>query len=191
MSRSLLKALAVGAASLLALLGVAGARAWSAGTVAMEESNLALARGDLKHAITGARAAAEAAVPFSPYPDEGYARLASIARAAEQKGDPDLASFAWRAMRSAATATLPATAAQGRVAEANDGILRLAHAPLATSAATGLATRGADESVVRGELASDETPSPSLPLLSACAALAVAATLASAARALRNRVPVA
>ena len=159
------------------------AREWSAGAAAASESGAALARGDARMAIACARTAAEAAVPFSPYPEEGYARLESIARSAEQKGDLDVAGFAWRAMRSAATATRPASAATGRVAEADDGILSVARSSLAS----GVAMRGAGENVIRDELATDETPSPWGAFVLTFGAVALAAGLVALARGLRAR----
>ncbi len=183
MKRRLFAKVGAGIVLLAALLGTAEARAWSAGAAAVGESDAALVRGDARMAIAYARTAAEAAVPFSPYPREGYARLESIARNAEKKGDLDVAGFAWRAMRSAATATRPASAAIGRVAEADDGILSVARRSLAS----GVALRGADESVLRDELATDETPSPWAAFLVTFGALALAAGLAARARGIRAR----
>lgn len=175
--------MAVGLAFLATLLGVAEGREWSAGAAAIEESDVALAHGDVRLAIVRARRAAEAAVPFSPYPREGYARLRSIAQGAERRGDLNIAGFAWRATRSAAAATQPAPAARGRLAEANDGILRLARSSLATS----LTTRGANEAVIRDELAIDEAPSPWDSLIVALGALAIGAGLAAVPRITRFR----
>jgi hypothetical protein len=180
MSRRGLQRIALGLVSFALLLGVTAGREWSAGSTFVQESDAALASGDVRAAIVLARNAAEAAVPFSPYPGEGYERLASIARVAEQKGDLDTAGFAWRAVRSAAIATRPAEATGIRIAQADDGILRLAR--------SSLAAHGADESVIRGELAVDETPSPWLSLLVTFGALAFAATLTAIAR-IRMRDP--
>jgi hypothetical protein len=180
-----------GAAAALALfvglLGVAGAHEWSAGRSALAESDAAIDRGEVRRAITLARSAAEAVVPFSPYAEEGYTRLAAMARTAEQKGDLDLAAFAWRAMRSAGVATRPANAARERMAEADEGILRLARTSLSMSMSLSRAGRGADEAVIRDELSVDETPSPWVSLLVTGAALAFAAALCAVARLLRFR----
>jgi hypothetical protein len=183
MRRRLFTRVGFGLLGLVALLGVTEAREWSAGADAVKESDVALAEGDARGAIVHARTAAEAAVPFSPYPEAGYARLEEVARSAERKGDLELAGFAWRAVRSAAVATRPANAAKGRVAEADDGILRLAGSSLAPN----LAARGSHESVIRDELSIDETPSPFLSLLITFGALALAAGLAALARAVRSR----
>jgi hypothetical protein len=183
MRRRLFTLVGLGLLAWVALLGVTETREWSAGAVAMKESDGALAQGDMRGAIVHARAGAEAAVPFSPYPEEGYERLKEVARSAEQKGDVELAGFAWRAVRSAAVATRPASAARGRVAEADDGILRLARSSLAPN----LATHATHEGVIRDELSIDETPSPFLSLLVTFGALALAAALAALARAVRSR----
>jgi hypothetical protein len=184
MRQRLFRRAGLGLLALVALLGVTETREWSAGADALEESDVALAQGDARGAIVHARTAAEAAVPFSPYPQAGYERLEEVARSAEQKGDLELAGFAWRAVRSAAVATRPAGAARGRVAEANDGILRLARSSLASSS---LATRGTHESVIRDELSIEETPSPFFSLLVTFGALAFAAGFAALSRAVRSR----
>jgi hypothetical protein len=178
-----LKGVALGLLGLVGLLGMAERSEWSAGAVAMEESDVALARGDVRGAITHARRAAEAAVPFSPYPQEGYARLAAIARSSEQKGDRDVAGFAWRAVRSAAMATRPASVGRGHVAEAEDGIVRLARPSLTTPLAT-----GASEAVIRAQLAVDEVPSPGFCSLVFLGSLALAAGLAALGHKIRARV---
>jgi hypothetical protein len=182
-NRELLRRLAAFLVLLVALLGVAEGHEWSAGADAVEESDVALARGEVKEAIVQARRAAEAAVPFSPYPREGYERLESIARGAELHGDLELAAFAWRAVRSASAATRPAVAARGRGAEANEGILRVARSSLSSS----FATRGADEIVLQDELASDETPSLWGSFGLTLGAIALAAGLAALARRIRSR----
>jgi hypothetical protein len=112
------------------LLLLVGARSqWSLGERAMRDSDAFLARGQSRPSIVSARLAAEAAVPWSPYPAMGYARLEAVARAAEVEGKPEVASFAWRAMRSAAVATRPAAAGRGKISLANAGILRVARMP--------------------------------------------------------------
>lgn len=75
------------------------------GAQAIDECDAALVRGDRTMAIARARAAAEAVVPASPYPSRGYHRLESIAREAEARGDDEISSSAWAAMRAAALST--------------------------------------------------------------------------------------
>jgi hypothetical protein len=114
----------------VALLLLVGARSqWSLGEHAMRDSDAFLARGQARPSIVAARLAAEAAVPWSPYPAMGYARLEALARAAEVEGKPEDAAFAWRAMRSAAVATRPAAAGRDKIALADEGILRVARMP--------------------------------------------------------------
>jgi len=137
------------AACVTILLGVAAAEAWSSGARAMHESDALLALGKSRPAAVQARRAAESALPWSPYPALGYARLEAIAMAAEVEGRSEDAAFAWRAMRSAAMATRPASAGQGKVAIADEGILRVARSP-----ASGVASvASARESLLRSQLA--------------------------------------
>jgi hypothetical protein len=107
-------------------LTAAGVTEWSAGKQAIEASRTALALGKVHEATALARRAAEAAVPGSPYALEGFVELEIIARASEAQGRFDEAAFAWRAMRSAAEATRPARASNGRIEEAEAGMLRTA-----------------------------------------------------------------
>lgn len=185
MSGPLSKPLAVGLVSLAALLGVAEALEWAAGAAALRKSDIAVAHGEVKCAIVLARRAAEASVPFSPYPQEGYARLMSIARDAEQRGDLEIAGFAWRAVRSAAMATQPASAAHGRVQQADEGLLRLMHDPSFS------VTRSGEPSIVIDEFATNDTPSPWLPLWFDIGAFVLTGGLFIAVRGARARVPVA
>jgi hypothetical protein len=155
----------IGVVVLLALLlGGAARHEWLAGRTAMQESRAALALGKTHPATVAARRAAEAAVPGSPYAEQGYEELAILARAAEAEGRLADAAFAWRAMRSSAEATWPARAARGRVAEAEAGILRIAasSASLGRNGATPGAN-GAPEGVLRRELAKSDPPTLWLP----------------------------
>jgi hypothetical protein len=117
----------VGAVALLTALGaVATARELTIGSQAVADSDAAAKRGDLTTAIARARDAAEAAVPGSPYPREGYGRLEAIARAAEGRRDERRAIAAWGAMRAAATATsAPLIATEPWLALADAGVIRV------------------------------------------------------------------
>jgi hypothetical protein len=146
------------AACLSMLLGVAVHGQRSLGARAMRESDLALARGRWRDSAKAARLAAEAAVPGSPYPARGYARLSAIATISEAAGRTDDAAFAWRAMRSAARATWPAEGTRDEVALAEEGILRVARAPAAPSRPGGgtdpsAGVPSAPESILRAQLA--------------------------------------
>jgi hypothetical protein len=83
-----------------------------------------------------AKRAAEARAPGSPYPEMGYARLASIARSAEAQGDWRTAQAAWRGVRAAALATRAAGGANPHLAPANEALVRLATLPQAAAGRT-------------------------------------------------------
>ncbi len=138
------------AACVVLLLSVGAATEWSLGERSMRESDLAIARGQTRHAAVAARRAAEAVVPGSPYPARGYARLEAIAMAGEVERRPEDAAFAWRAMRSAAVATRQTDAARGKVLLADEGILRTARSSVADSPG---GVPSAPEGILRAELA--------------------------------------
>jgi hypothetical protein len=150
------------ALALAALFGSAELAAVRSGKVAMDESRAALALGRVRDATVLARRAAEAAVPGSPYAAEGFVMLGSIARAAEVSGRNEEAAFAFRAMRSAAVAVRPSRVADGRIEEAEAGMLRIAASPLASRSG---AVPAAPENILRSELAVSGPPSPWLPSL--------------------------
>jgi hypothetical protein len=185
------RALLVGLLLGLAPFAAAEVHEWFGGRDAMQESDRALSLGNVRDATVAARRAAEAAVFGSPYSARGYARLEVLAQAAETEGRVDDASFAWRAMRSAAVATRPAKDSQRRVDEAISGILSLA--PVTTvGSGPGLGlvlttpreSRGrvdppsAPRALLRRELASGEPPSPWLPSALGWGALALLVALA-------------
>jgi hypothetical protein len=134
-------------ACLSMLLGVAAESQWSLGAHAMRESDLALAQGRWRDSAKAARLAAQAAMPRSPYPARGYARLSAIATISEAAGRTDDAAFAWRAIRSAAKATWPAEGTRAEMALADEGILRVAR----SGGASGVPS--APESLLRAQLA--------------------------------------
>jgi hypothetical protein len=113
-------AVSVLAVGFIAQLGV-GVRAIHACDAAREQ-------GDVPAALAAARRAAEAIAPGSPYPEAGYARLTSIARAAESQADLSTALAAWRAVRAAGLATRT-LGLSPHVAEANEALLRLGTHP--------------------------------------------------------------
>jgi hypothetical protein len=87
------------------VLGVAASREASAGATEMAAADSDAARGDWPDAIAHARAAAEAFVPASPWPERGFRRLESIGRDATARGDEPTARLAFAAMRTAALET--------------------------------------------------------------------------------------
>jgi hypothetical protein len=99
------------AATVLALLAVASVLAAATlreGSIAERESaaaDAAAAKSDWSDAIAHARAAAEATVPGSPWPERGFRRLEATGHDAEARGDLDTALLAYGAMRTASLAT--------------------------------------------------------------------------------------
>ncbi|MEO6420862.1 MAG: hypothetical protein ABIP39_15725 [Polyangiaceae bacterium] len=154
----------LGLVSVLFVVLAGGAHARSVGARAMRESDEAFAKGDLPTAIVRAHAAAEAVVPTSPYPARGYARLDTIARDAESRGDDASAAAAWRAMRSAAMAT---RTSEPWLERANQGIsrvgARIARSPDDAARCVGSTDAICDSSAIEKRietaLAEDDTPS--------------------------------
>ncbi len=115
------------ALAVASVLSVGIARQVTTGARAMRASDEALNVGDARGAIDGARAAAEALLPGSPYPRRGMERLAQVGRDAEARGDDPLAASAWRAMRTAAEETRALGGGNGEwLAEATAALSRLA-----------------------------------------------------------------
>jgi len=83
----------------VAILASALLHVWFRGKHAMEASDQALSKGDPRSAVTSAKEAAQARVPFSPYPERGKQRLREIAQNAEERADFDTAVIAFRALR--------------------------------------------------------------------------------------------
>ena len=113
----------------LVLLGVAVTavvRLRALGEAAVLESDAALAAFDLPTAISRARDAAMATAPGSPYPEEGYARLLTIANDAEAHGSIDVATLAWRATWTAVRSTRSEARLASRQADAGNALVRLA-----------------------------------------------------------------
>jgi hypothetical protein len=118
---------ALAALALASVLSIGIVRQVTIGARAMQASDQAADAGDARGAIDGARSAAEALLPGSPYPRRGLERLAQIGRDAEARGDDAIAAAAWRAMRAAVTETRALGGANGAwLAEANAGIARVA-----------------------------------------------------------------
>jgi hypothetical protein len=154
------RGLAVGALVVLGVLATAAVHELRAGARAIAASDAASTHGDSRAAIDAAHDAAEAAMPGSPYPEQGYARLAAIARAAEMQRDDATATAAWRATRAAALATNSmgsSSLAAAHLAEANDAL-----AAIAWRTRTGAARTGDPDEYQRAivvPLAFDDRPS--------------------------------
>jgi hypothetical protein len=93
-------------------------RAVSAGEAALEDSEAAFDRGELRESLRQARLAASLVAPGAEHVDRAFTRLIVIARGAEAAGDLDLARLAWEAVRDAAIL------GQGGFAEASDRLTR-------------------------------------------------------------------
>jgi hypothetical protein len=83
----------------IAILVSAFVHVWLRGKHAMEASDQALSKGDPRTAITSAKEAAQARMPFSPFPERGKQRLREIAQSGEERADFDTAVIAFRALR--------------------------------------------------------------------------------------------
>lgn len=109
----------------LAVLASAFAHVFRRGKQAIEASDAAEARGDLRSAVESAKEAAQSRAPLSPYPDRGKERLRTVAAAAEARADWDTATLAWRALR-AACASSAVGRRQACADEADLGLERVA-----------------------------------------------------------------
>jgi hypothetical protein len=144
----------------VAVAAVVIAVAWGArvyeGRRALSDANAAIARGDFVEAVLAARSAAEARCPTCTAPDAGFAKLETIARDTELRGDEMTAFSAWRAARAAALST-------GRVDQrtrADVEIARLGHRlDIAATVAGARPTPAAGEDRMRAALAANDVPS--------------------------------
>jgi hypothetical protein len=87
------------------VVAVVALRQVSIGQREVAAADEAAARSDWPEAIAHARAAAEALVPGSPWPERGKLRLEAIGRDAEARGDDETSLLAYGALRTAALAT--------------------------------------------------------------------------------------
>lgn len=153
-----LVAAAVALVSLVAI-GIAWAGRVAEGRRALADADSALERGDATEAIFAARIAGEARCPGCTAPDEGFARLEKIARAAEARGDDTTAFAAWRATRAALLATAVTSTGGDRRLHADAEIARFAHRLDAAAVAAGATpTPAAAEDRVRAALAESDVP---------------------------------
>jgi hypothetical protein len=158
--------------AVLAVCACAFAHELSVGRSEMSAAEAALARSAYRDAVWHARAAAEAYVPGSPWPDRAMHRLDEIARAAATRGDRDLALLAYGAMRTAALATRTLSSGGPWRSTAEDGLVRLA-APF-----PGSTTPPVDSSALRADLADDGLAPLWARLLLAASVVAVGSGLA-------------
>ena len=99
------KVIARGGLVVLAVLAVATVRELNIGRDEVAAADAAAAQSDWPDTIGHARAAAEALVPGSPWPERGLRRLEAVGHDAEVRGDDETALLAYGAMRTAALAT--------------------------------------------------------------------------------------
>ena len=145
---------------LVAVLGTAWITQSSEGRSALDDADRAARKGERVEAIALARRAAMARCPGCSAPSLAYARLASLAREAEAKGDEPTALAAWRATRAATLATVVVDPEGGRRTQADNEIARLEHrVDMAAAAAGGHASPAATEDRVRQALAAPAVPS--------------------------------
>jgi hypothetical protein len=86
-------------------LGVVVTRVFWDGRRALASGDEAMARGDVTEALTQWRRAAPWYAPLAPHVADAYDRMEVLARAAEEKGDDQVALDAWRGIRSSSLAT--------------------------------------------------------------------------------------
>jgi hypothetical protein len=116
----------------------------SDGRKSLDAAEAALARGETFEAIALSRKAAEARCPGCDAPDRAYAKLATLAAEAEQRGDNRTALGAWRAVRAASLATTVLSRSSPRRSKAEGEIARLERRIEVTGKA-GAATEAATE----------------------------------------------
>lgn len=88
-----------------AIVAVVTVRQVAIGRAEVSLCDAAMQKSDWPEAIGHARAAAEAFVPGSPWPEQGWLRLEAIGHDAEARGDDETALVAYGAMRAASLAT--------------------------------------------------------------------------------------
>jgi hypothetical protein len=168
----------VGAAARVALVvvslvAVLTAREMSVGQRRVRAADEAAERSDWWEAVANARAAAEALVPGSPWPERGRLRLEAIGHDAEARGDDAIAMLAYSALRSAALATrAPGTHSDRWRAKAEEGLVRVA------SSQRSVGTPRTDAESMLQALRSTEPPATFRMALLAAAAAALLGGLA-------------
>lgn len=125
----MLRLLTITALVVVAVLAIVTVREWGMGRAEVASCDAAVQKSDWPEAIGHARAAAEAFVPGSPWPEQGWRRLEAIGHDAEARGDDETALLAYGAMRAAALATrAPGSGWAARRAQAEEALARVAAA---------------------------------------------------------------
>jgi hypothetical protein len=124
-SSKLIRRLLTALGAALALYVCSAVATLRSGRAELAASDGALERKELESAVNHARAAALALVPGAAHVDAAYARLRSIALAAEHDQHAEVAVLAWRALRMAAVASQHVWQPRLReIAEADAGLAR-------------------------------------------------------------------
>jgi hypothetical protein len=114
---------------LIAVVAIVTVREVAIGRAEVSLCDAAVQKSDWPEAIGHARAAAEALVPGSPWPEQGWMRLEAIGHDAEARGDDETALLAYGAMRAAAMATrAPCSGWARRRAQSEEALARVADA---------------------------------------------------------------
>ncbi|HEX8794524.1 MAG TPA: hypothetical protein VF765_26445 [Polyangiaceae bacterium] len=125
----MLRLLTIPALVVVAVVAIVTVREVAMGRAEVGLCDAATQKSDWVEAIGHARAAAEAFVPGSPWPEQGWMRLEAIGHDAEARGDDETALLAYGAMRAAALATrAPGSGSAGRKAQAEEALARVADA---------------------------------------------------------------
>ncbi len=120
-------AVALAALTVTSVLAVSTVHQLAVGRREVAAANDAVSRKDWPEAIRHARAAAEAFVPASPWPERGEQYLQAIGHDAEARGDGATALLSYGAARTAALATQAPGASGARWrSEAEAGLARVA-----------------------------------------------------------------
>lgn len=121
--------LTIPALVVVAVVAIVTVREIALGRAEVSLCDAAMQKSDWPEAIGHARAAAEAFVPGSPWPEQGWMRLEAIGHDAEARGDDETALLAYGAMRAAALATrAPGSGWASRRAQAEEALARVADA---------------------------------------------------------------
>jgi hypothetical protein len=158
------RAAALAALVVVSVAGILSAREAAIGRSEATAADAAAMQSDWPGAIAHARAAAEAFVPGSPWPERGRLRLEAIAHDAEARGDDATALLAYGAMRAAAMATrAPGSGSARWRATAEEGLARVAAMRTDASGARPPRARGQTETEAEratlDALRDDDTPS--------------------------------
>jgi hypothetical protein len=150
---------------LLAFAATVFVTAWvarrSEGERELAASVAAGARGDVDEAIRHARTAAAARCPGCGASEAAYARLVTLAKEAEGRGDDARAVAAWRAVRAATLASLVLDHEPARRTQADAEIARVEHRlDLAAIAGGATPSPAATEERLKRTLSDDDTAPP-------------------------------